>query len=95
MEVIKVFNQTASSMKKYESSVTNYRDVMQAWYNHCYPFLAANNIIAPLSIAFVLPVCGIAYINEYMDMHSMILSVVTCLGVARPIQKLIQFTGSL
>ena len=92
MEIIKVFNQTASSMKKYESSVKNYRDVMQAWYDHCYPFLAANNIIAPLSVAFVLPICGFSYIKGYMDIHCMILSVVACLGVAGPIQKLIQFT---
>lgn len=92
MEVIKVFNQTASSMKKYEGSVTNYRDVMNAWYNHCYPFLAINNVIAPLSVAFVLPVTAISYISGAMTMESMILSIVVCLGVSEPIQKLVKFT---
>lgn len=95
MEVIKVFNQTASSMKRYEGSVINYRDVMGNWFKHCWPFLAANNVITPLSIAFVLPAASFSYMNGNMSITNMILSMVISLGIAGPLIKLVKFTDHL
>lgn len=59
MEVIKAFNQTASSMKQYQSAVTNYRDAMTRWFNHVWPYLSIYEVISPMSIAFVLPISGL------------------------------------
>ena len=56
MEVIKAFNQTASSMDRFQSSVLKVRDVTTKWYRHCWPFMSISQAVLPSSIAFVLPV---------------------------------------
>ena len=36
MEVIRMFNQTASSMGRFKGAVLKVRDITTAWYKHCY-----------------------------------------------------------
>ena len=62
MEVIKAFNQTASSMGRFQSAVLKVRDITTKWYKHCWPFMSISQAILPSSIAFVLPV-GMALIS--------------------------------
>lgn len=56
MEVIRMFNQTASSMGRFKGAVLKVRDITTAWYKHCYPFMSISQVVMPSTIAFVLPV---------------------------------------
>ncbi|MDR1615873.1 MAG: ABC transporter ATP-binding protein/permease, partial [Syntrophomonadaceae bacterium] len=61
IEVIKAFNQTASSMQRFEDAVTDFRDLTLKWYKHCWPFLSAFAVIMLSSIAVVLPLGALFY----------------------------------
>ena len=47
MEVIKAFNQTASSMDRFKTSVLKVRDVTTKWYRHCWPFMSISQAVCP------------------------------------------------
>ena len=47
MEVIKAFNQTASSMGRFQSAVLKVRDITTKWYKHCWPFMSISQAILP------------------------------------------------
>lgn len=44
MEVIRMFNQTASSMGRFKGAVLKVRDITTAWYKHCYPFMSISQV---------------------------------------------------
>ena len=45
MEVIRMFNQTASSMGRFKGAVLKVRDITTAWYKHCYASIKQPTII--------------------------------------------------
>lgn len=92
MEVIKAFNQTASSMKQYQSAVTNYRDAMTRWFNHVWTYLSIYEVISPMSIAFVLPISGLLLYFGHITIETLIMAVVLSLGIGTPIMKVVGFT---
>ena len=53
MEVVKAFNQTTSSMGRFQSAVLKVRDITTKWYKHCWPFMSISQALLPSSIAFV------------------------------------------
>lgn len=68
IEVIKAFNQTASSMKRYEDAVTNFRDMTVKWYRHCWPYLSNYVVVMPAGIVAVLPVGIVLYAGGSLGM---------------------------
>ena len=95
MEIIKAFNQTASSMKRYENAVIKYRDALVRWFHHVWPYLSVYGVVTPATIAFVLPVSGILLFNGAIDMHTLITCLVLSLGIVQPIMKIVSFTDHI
>ncbi|MCH3964484.1 MAG: ABC transporter ATP-binding protein/permease [Clostridium sp.] len=95
MEVVKAFNQTASSMEKFKYAVNNFRDVMTKWFAHCWPYLSGYNVIMPASIAFVLPIGSVLYQHGVINISDFIMCMVLSLGIAPPLMKLVEFTDNL
>lgn len=95
MEIIKAFNQTASSMKRYENAVIKYRDALVRWFHHVWPYLSVYGVVTPTTIAFVLPVSGILLFNGTIDMHTLITCLVLSLGLVQPIMKIVSFTDHI
>jgi ATP-binding cassette subfamily B protein len=95
IEVIKAFNQTASSMQRYEDSVTGFRDLTMKWYRHCWPFLSAFSVIMPSSIAVVLPLGALFYANGTLVLGELIACLILSLGFTAPVMKLVEFSENL
>lgn len=95
MEVIKAFNQTASSMKKYENVVIQYRDALVRWFRHVWPYLSVYGVVTPATIAFVLPTSGILLYIGAITLDTLIMGLVLSLGIVAPIMKLVSFTDHI
>lgn len=95
MEVIKSYNETASSMKNYEGAVTNYRDVLVNWYRHCHPYLSIYSVITPATICFELPVSGILLIHGSITLETFLMCMVLSLGIVAPLMKVITFSDHI
>ena len=95
MEVIKAFNQTASSMDRFQSSVLKVRDVTTKWYRHCWPFMSISQAILPTSIAFVLPVGMALFSNGAVSIPELILSILLSMAIVGSLQTFLDFWESL
>lgn len=95
IEVIKAFNQTASSMRRFEDAVTSFRDMTLKWYKHCWPFLSSYAVLMPASIAVVLPLGVVFYANGTLSLASLIVCILLSLGLSAPVMKLVEFADNL
>lgn len=92
MEVIKSYQQTASSLKNYKGAVKNYRDVLVGWYRHCHPYLSVYSVVAPATICFELPVSGLLLIHGSITFETFMMSLVLSLGIVPPLMKAVTFS---
>ena len=94
MEVIKAFNQTASSMGRFQSAVLKVRDITTKWYRHCWPFMSISQAILPSSIAFVLPV-GMALISGgAVSLAELIVCILLSMAIVGSLQNFTEFWES-
>lgn len=91
MEVIRMFNQTASSMGRFKAAVLKVRDVTTAWYMHCYPYMSIGQAVMTSSISFVFPV-GVAILSRgAVTLNEVILCLLLSMGLAGSLQAMIEF----
>lgn len=94
MEVIKAFNQTASSMDRFKTSVLKVRDVTTKWYRHCWPFMSVSQAVLPSSIAFVLPVGMALFSGGAVSLSELILCVLLSMAIVGSLQTFLDFWES-
>ena len=94
MEVIKAFNQTASSMDRFQSSVLKVRDVTTKWYRHCWPFMSISQAVLPSSIAFVLPVGMAFFSGGAVSLSELILCILLSMAIVGSLQTFLDFWES-
>ena len=94
MEVIKAFNQTASSMDRFQSSVLKVRDVTTKWYRHCWPFMSISQAVLPSSIAFVLPVGMALFSGDAVSLSELILCILLSMAIVGSLQTFLDFWES-
>lgn len=91
MEVIRMFNQTASSMGRFKGAVLKVRDITTAWYKHCYPFMSISQVVMPSTIAFVLPVGVVLLSGGTTTLNEVILCILLSMGLVGSLQAMIEF----
>ena len=91
MEVIRMFNQTASSMGLFKAAVLKVRDVTTAWYRHCYPYMSIGQAVMTSSISFVLPVGAAILSRGAVTLGEVILCLLLSMGLAGSLQAMIEF----
>lgn len=95
MEVIRAFNQTASSMDRFRSAVLKVRDITTKWYKHCWPFMSISQAILPSAIVFVLPV-GMALISGgAVSLSKLIVCILLSMAIVGSLQTFTEFWESL
>ena len=94
MEVIKAFNQTASSMDRFKTSVLKVRDVTTKWYRHCWPFMSISQAVLPSSIAFVLPVGMALFSGGAVSLSDLILCILLSMAIVGSLQTFLDFWES-
>lgn len=95
IEVIKAFNQSASSMQRYEDAVTDFRDLTIKWYKHCWPYLSSYAVIMPAGVAAVLPIGVGLYAGGSLGLGALLTGIILTLGLAAPVMKLVEFSDNL
>lgn len=91
MEVIRMFNQTASSMGRFKGAVLKVRDITTTWYKHCYPFMSISQVIMPSTIAFVLPIGILLLSGGAVTLNEVILCILLSMGLVGSLQAMIEF----
>jgi len=91
MEVIKVFNQTASSFQKYRASVDNYKKYTLDWYKVSWTYLTVYSIVLPSTLLFVLPLGTLFYTNGSLTLGTFVLSILLAMSLGVPLMRLVEF----
>ncbi|GMQ56588.1 ABC transporter ATP-binding protein [Vallitalea sediminicola] len=91
MEVIKIFNQTTSSFKKYTNSVKGYKKFVLGWYKESWKYMSAVSVIVPCTVLFVLPFGALFYIQGTLTLSTYILCMLLSMGLGTPLNKLTEF----
>jgi len=95
IEVVKAFNQSSDSYRKYAESVKENENSKSEWFKKTNPYYAAGIAIAPSSLIGVLPVGSLFYINRSISAGSFISCIILSLGLIAPLIQALRYTDSL
>lgn len=95
IEVVKVFNQSSDSYRKYAEAVKENENSKSEWFKKTNPYYAAGIAIAPSSLLGVLPVGSLFYIGGSISAGSFISCIILSLGLIAPLIQALRYTDSL
>ena len=87
MPVVKIFNQTVKSFRRFKDSVYGYREHVNAWTKKGTPPWAAFTVIASSSLFFILPFGVWFYINGTIELPTLFLCLMLGSGYMVPFIK--------
>ena len=85
IEVIKAFNQSSSSYKKYADAVRKFKDYTIAWFQSTWGLMNLGGAILPTTLLGVLPVGVILYLNGTLTPAELTLSIILSLSIVAPV----------
>lgn len=89
MAVIKAFNQTVESFKKYKDSIEEYDDYLLKWAKRWIPPWTLYSVVVAANLVVILPVGAWLYISGSLSMPTLILFMILGIGFSAPLLKLI------
>lgn len=95
IEVIKAFNQSSTSYKKYAEAVKENEAVRKEWFKQTNPYYAAGLAIAPASLLGVLPLGSLFFIQGKLSAGNFISCIILSLGLIAPLIQALRYTDSL
>ena len=95
MEVIKVFNQTATSYKKYTDSVSDFKKYTAAWAQSSWKYTAVYKVIMTSPLLFCLPMGLYLYMGGQMQVGPLVLCTMLALSMGAPLLRLMSFAPSV
>jgi ATP-binding cassette subfamily B protein IrtA len=95
MPVIKVFNQTVFSFKRFKESVDDYRDCTTGWSKRFNWSWTRFNVLLGSSLVFIVPVGIWLYSMGQVTMPVLILFLILGVGIVRPIYKIVFIFSNL
>ena len=103
IEVIKAFNQSSSSYKKYADAVREFKNYTIAWFKSTWGLMNLGGAILPTTLLGVLPAGVLLYINGTLTPAELTLSIILSLSIVAPVSwftvmvnefKLIQYAAN-
>lgn len=94
IEVVKVFNQSSASYRKYAEAAKENEKSKAEWFKKTNPYYAAGIAIAPSSLIGVLPVGSLFYINGSISAGSFISCIILSMGLISPLIQALRYTDS-
>ena len=94
IEVIKAFNQSSSSYRKYTDAVRENEASKAEWFKQTNPYYAAGMAVAPSSLLGVLPLGSWFFINGSISAGSFIACIILSLGLIAPLIQALRYTDS-
>ena len=95
IEVIKAFNQSTVSYRKYTEAITENENAKAEWFKKTNPYYAAGIAIAPSSLLGVLPLGCWFFIHGSISAGSFISCIILSLGLIAPLIQALRYTDSL
>ena len=95
IEVIKAFNQSSSSYKKYEDAVVANASFYYNWMKSCQWPMSAYTAICPATLLTVLPIGCIFYINGTLTSETFITIMIISMSIIGPILAASNFVDSI
>jgi len=93
MAVIKAFNQTVESFRKYKDSIEEYHDYVWEWTKNFLPSWAVFSVAVTANIIVILPVGVWLYVSGSLSMPILILFLILGVGFGEPLMKLTIFSS--
>lgn len=85
IEVIKAFNQSSSSYKKYSDAVVNFKDFTLDWFRSTWGLMNLGGAILPSTLLGVLPVGVLLYLSGGFTPAELTLAVILSLSIVAPV----------
>ncbi|MFV0394138.1 MAG: ABC transporter ATP-binding protein [Coprobacillaceae bacterium] len=95
IEVIKAFNQSATSYKKFTEATKAYSNFALTWMNSVQIYFAMGYAIWPAVLVTVLPVGCLFYIQGTLTASTFIMIMILSLGIVGPILTAVGYTDDL
>jgi len=95
IEVIKAFNQSASSYEKFTNAAKEAAFSAINWMKKCNLYFAVAMGILPAVLVGVLPIGCVLYINGSLDTDTFIISIILSMGIMTPLITAMSFTDNL
>ena len=95
IEVIKAFNQSSTSYRKYAEAVKENEASKKEWFKLTNPYYAAGLAIAPASLLGVLPLGSLFFIQGTLSSGNFISCIILSLGLIAPLIQALRYTDSL
>lgn len=95
IEVIKAFNQSSRSYRKYADAVKENQDSKVEWFQETNPYYVAGIAIAPSSLLGVLPIGSYFFRTGSLDAETLISCIILSLGLITPLIQALRYTDSL
>ena len=95
IEVIKAFNQSTVSYRKYTEAIAESENSNAEWFKKTNPYYAAGIAIAPSSLLGVLPLGCRFFIHGSISAGSFISCIILSLGLIAPLIQALRYTDSL
>ncbi len=95
IEVIKAFNQSASSYKKFSDAVHGNTNLVLSWMGSTLGYSAVMMSVMPAVLIGVLPIGLICYGNGTLSASVFVVSVLLSLGIMGPLSSAVFFTDDI
>ena len=95
IEVIKAFNQSSNSYKKYEDAVVDNASFFCNWMKSCQWPMSAYTAICPSTLLTVLPIGCIFYINGTLTAETFVTIMIISMSIIGPILAASNFVDSI
>lgn len=95
IEVIKAFNQSSNSYKKYEDAVVDNASFYYNWMKSCQLPMAAYTAICPSTLITVLPIGCIFFMNGSLSAEKFITIMIIAMSIVGPILAVSNFVDNI
>lgn len=95
IEVVKTFNQSSTSYRKYAEAVKENENAKSEWFKKTNPYYVAGIAIAPSSLLGVLPIGSLFYMNGNISAGNFISCIILSMGLIAPLIQALRYTDSL
>lgn len=95
IEVIKAFNQSASSYEKFTTAAREAAASAIDWMRSTLPFFSMAMSVFPAVLVSVLPIGTILYMNGSLPLETFIVTIILSLGVMGPLITTMSFTDDI
>ena len=93
IEVIKAFNQSSSSYKKYTDAVRDFKDYTLNWYQSTWGLMNLGGAILPTTLLGVLPVGVLLYLSGGFTPAELTLAIILSLSIVAPVSSFTVFVN--